>query len=57
MGLNECHMHGKRSVLLRALNGCGVISNMVTSSGQCDLDSVAYLQIVSENSFLGFCFV
>ena len=34
MGLNECQMHGKSSVLLRALNGCGVVSNMVTSSGQ-----------------------
>ena len=34
VGLNECQMHGKRSVLLWALNGCGVVSNVVTSSGQ-----------------------
>ena len=43
MGLNECQMSGKCSVLIQAENGWGVVSNMVTSSGQCDLDSVAYL--------------
>lgn len=43
MGLNEYQMSGKCSVLIRAENGWGDVSNVVTSSGHCDLDSVDYL--------------